>query len=152
MKHHSFSRTRIALGIGALLLAGCNDNDSTPKPEQPTLGHRTVSLIEQDGLQFKDLDGNGTLTPYEDWRLGATERARDLVGRLTLAQKAGLMMHGTLVLDADGRVNLAAMDKMLRARTGSTPSSPAWPGIRRPSRRTTTGCRPCWKGWDSASP
>ena len=114
MKHHSLSRTRVALGIGALLLAGCNDNDSTPKPAQPTLGHRTVSLIEQDGLQFKDLDGSGTLTPYEDWRLGAAERARDLVGRLSLAQKAGLMMHGTLVLDADGRVNLTAMDKMLR--------------------------------------
>ena len=29
-------------------------------------------------LQFKDLDGSGTLTPYEDWRLGAAERARDL--------------------------------------------------------------------------
>ena len=95
MKHHSLSRTRVALAIGALLLAGCNDNDSTPKPEQPVLGHRTVTLIEQDGLQFKDLDGSGTLTPYEDWRLGAAERARDLVGRLTLAQKAGLMMHGT---------------------------------------------------------
>ena len=102
MKHHSLSRTRVALAIGALLLAGCNDNDSTPKPAQPTLGHRTVSLIEQDGLQFKDLDGSGTLTPYEDWRLGAAERARDLVGRLTLAQKAGLMMHGTLVLDGAG--------------------------------------------------
>ncbi len=113
MKHHSLSRTRVALAIGALLLAGCNDNDSTPKPEQPVLGHRTVTLIEQDGLQFKDLDGSGTLTPYEDWRLGAAERARDLVGRLTLAQKAGLMMHGTLVLDGAGRVNLVAMDKML---------------------------------------
>jgi beta-glucosidase len=81
---------------------------------QPELGHRTASLIEQDGLQFKDLDGSGTLTPYEDWRLGAAERAQDLLSRLSLAQKAGLMMHGTLVLDADGRVNLTAMDKMLR--------------------------------------
>ncbi|TFF75801.1 glycoside hydrolase family 3 protein [Aeromonas taiwanensis] len=115
MKHHPLALTRLALSIGALLLAGCNDNDSTPKPTQPTLGHRTAALIEQDGLQFKDLDGNGTLTPYEDWRLGAAERARDLVGRLTLAQKAGLMMHGTLVLDAEGRVNLDAMDKMLRS-------------------------------------
>ena len=119
MKHHRLALTplalsRLALSIGALLLAGCNDNDSTPKPAQPTLGHRTVSLIEQDGLQFKDLDGSGTLTPYEDWRLGAAERAQDLVGRLTLAQKAGLMMHGTLVLDGEGRVNLGAMDKMLK--------------------------------------
>ena len=104
----------LALTVSALLLAGCNDNDSSPKPSQPELGHRTVNLIEQDGLQFKDLDGSGTLTPYEDWRLGAAERARDLLGRLSLAQKAGLMMHGTLVLDGEGRVNLTAMDKMLR--------------------------------------
>ncbi|MCS3458926.1 glycoside hydrolase family 3 protein [Aeromonas sp. BIGb0445] len=104
----------LALTISALLLTGCNDNDSSPKPSQPELGHRTVSVIEQDGLQFKDLDGSGTLTPYEDWRLGAAERAQDLLGRLSLAQKAGLMMHGTLVLDDKGRVNLSAMDKMLR--------------------------------------
>ena len=73
-----------------------------PKPEQPVLGHRTVTLIEQDGLQFKDLDGSGTLTLR-----GLAPRRRqagpDLVGRLTLAQKAGLMMHGTLVLDGAGR-------------------------------------------------
>ena len=104
----------LALTISALLLTGCNDNDSSPKPSQPELGHRTASLIEQDGLQFKDLDGSGTLTPYEDWRLGAAERAQDLLSRLSLAQKAGLMMHGTLVLDDKGRVNLSAMDKMLR--------------------------------------
>ena len=101
MKHHSLSRTRVALAIGALLLAGCNDNDSTPKPEQPVLGHRTVTLIRQDGLQFRTSMAAAPLTPYEDWRLGAAERA-DLVGRLTLAQKAGLMMHGTLVLDGAG--------------------------------------------------
>ncbi|MGX5835032.1 glycoside hydrolase family 3 protein [Aeromonas piscicola] len=113
MTYPPFALTRLTLSMGVLLLAGCNGNDSSPKPEQPTLGHRTVSLIEQDGLQFKDLDGSGALTPYEDWRLGAAERARDLVGRLSLAQKAGLMMHGTLVLNTDGRVNLTAMDKML---------------------------------------
>ncbi|MEG0173425.1 MAG: glycoside hydrolase family 3 N-terminal domain-containing protein [Aeromonas sp.] len=114
MKYHPLALTPLSLTVSALLLAGCNGNDSTPKPAQPSLGHRTVSLIEQDGLQFKDLDGSGTLTPYEDWRLGAAERARDLVGRLTLAQKAGLMMHGTLVLDGEGRVDQSAMDKMLK--------------------------------------
>lgn len=114
MKYHRLALTPLALTVSALLLAGCNGNDSTPKPTQPSLGHRSVSLLEQDGLQFKDLDGSGTLTPYEDWRLAAAERARDLVGRLTLAQKAGLMMHGTLVLDGEGRVDQSAMDKMLK--------------------------------------
>ena len=53
MKHHSLSRTRVALSIGALLLAGCNDNDSTPKPAQPTLGHRTVVTVHPDQLTGK---------------------------------------------------------------------------------------------------
>src|SRR6185436_10272149 len=35
------------------------------------------------------------LDPYEDWRRTPGERARDLLGRMTLQEKAGTMMHGT---------------------------------------------------------
>ena len=45
--------------------------------------------------QFKDLNRNGLLDPYEDWRLTPEQRARDLVARMTLEEKAGMMMHGT---------------------------------------------------------
>jgi beta-glucosidase len=41
------------------------------------------------------LNRDGVLEPYEDWRLTASERAADLVTRMTLAEKAGSMMHGT---------------------------------------------------------
>lgn len=64
-------------------------------PVQPRLGTRGVAIIERDGLRFKDLDRNGTLDPYEDWRLDPATRARDLVSRMTLEEKAGTMMHGT---------------------------------------------------------
>ncbi|GFK17683.1 hypothetical protein KbCgl_02550 [Corynebacterium glutamicum] len=37
--------------------------------EQPQIGSRLFRVIEQDGLQFRDLDGDGVLAPYEDWRL-----------------------------------------------------------------------------------
>jgi beta-glucosidase len=56
---------------------------------------RSVRIIEQQGLRFKDLNRNGVLDSYEDWRLPAAQRARDLVGRMTLEEKAGMMMHGT---------------------------------------------------------
>jgi beta-glucosidase len=62
---------------------------------QPPLGSRGVPIIERDGLRFRDLDRNGTLEPYEDWRLSPAARARDLVARMTLEEKAGAMMHGT---------------------------------------------------------
>ena len=52
-------------------------------------------VLRQDGLEFKDLNRNGVLDPYEDWRLSPEQRARDLVARMTLGEKAGTMMHGT---------------------------------------------------------
>jgi len=52
-------------------------------------------VLQQDGLRFKDLNKNGTLDAYEDSRLTPERRARDLVARMTLEEKAGVMMHGT---------------------------------------------------------
>ena len=62
---------------------------------QPALTTRNAPVIEQGGLRFRDLDRNGKLDPYEDWRLTPEARARDLVARMTLEEKAGAMMHGT---------------------------------------------------------
>jgi beta-glucosidase len=59
---------------------------------QPTLNGRVKGLVGHDGLQFRDLDGDGVVSPYEDWRLPVSERVADLVGRMTLAEKAGLML------------------------------------------------------------
>ena len=52
-------------------------------------------VLQKDGLQFRDLNRNGVLDPYEDWRLSPEQRARDLVARMTLKEKSGTMMHGT---------------------------------------------------------
>lgn len=51
----------------------------------------TVSrrIIEQDGLYFKDIDGSGKVTPVNDWRLSAQERAKAYVKTLTLEEKLG---------------------------------------------------------------
>lgn len=62
---------------------------------QRTLSARTKNIITVDGLEFKDLDGDGQLTPYEDWRLSPRERAEDLVARMTDEEKAGLMIIGS---------------------------------------------------------
>ena len=69
---------------------------SVRNPSGPTLCYSEnsgVKIIEQDGLYFKDLSGDGALTPYEDWRLSATERAKDLAARLSIEQIAGLMLY-----------------------------------------------------------
>src|SRR5690554_3130064 len=44
-------------------------------------------LLVVDGLTFKDLNANGLLDPYEDWRLSAQERTADLLQQMTLKEK-----------------------------------------------------------------
>ncbi|HTE33573.1 MAG TPA: hypothetical protein VK666_24495, partial [Chryseolinea sp.] len=56
----------------------------------PTSG---IKILTVDGLAFKDLNRNGTLDKYEDWRLTADVRAKDLATKLTVEQIAGLMLY-----------------------------------------------------------
>lgn len=76
-----------ALSVSAMALAA---------PIQPALGTRGGTTISVDGLLFRDLNRDGKLQPYEDWRLTPDQRAADLTARMTLDEKAGQMMHGTL--------------------------------------------------------
>ena len=60
------------------------------------LGYDTTShikLITVNGFAFKDLNKNGKLDKYEDWRLGAEERAKDLATKLSVNEIAGLMLY-----------------------------------------------------------
>lgn len=61
----------------------------------PTLHHH-------DGTPFRDLNHNGTMEPYEDPRLPVADRVDDLLARMTLAEKAGLMCHGRMLAGDDG--------------------------------------------------
>lgn len=61
----------------------------------PTLGYTSVPILNVDGFAFKDLSRNGTLDPYEDWRLPSDARAADLASRLTLDEICGLMLYSS---------------------------------------------------------
>ncbi len=50
-------------------------------------------ILEVDGLKFKDLNGNGQLDVYEDWRQELDARVKDLYDQMTLEEKAGLFYH-----------------------------------------------------------
>jgi beta-glucosidase len=67
----------------------------------PTSG---VAIITKQGLGFKDLNKNGKLDKYEDWRLSVDERARDLASQMSIDQIAGLMLYsGHQAIPAGGR-------------------------------------------------
>ncbi|MGB5171573.1 MAG: glycoside hydrolase family 3 N-terminal domain-containing protein, partial [Eudoraea sp.] len=52
-----------------------------------------VKILTIDRHAFKDLNQNGTLDPYEDWRLPVDERAKDLASKMSVEQIAGLMLY-----------------------------------------------------------
>ena len=95
----------------ALLVAGMSGNNSEKNwiavpgddgftliknPNGPTLGYSPASgvkILTVSGLAFKDLNKNGKLDKYEDWRLPVDVRARDLASKLSVEQIAGLMLY-----------------------------------------------------------
>jgi beta-glucosidase len=71
------------------------------KVNQLVLGYRSVEIINADGLQFKDLNKNKKLDKYEDWRLPADERIKDLISQMTMEEKVGFMLISTTRLAGD---------------------------------------------------
>ncbi|MCD2170669.1 glycoside hydrolase family 3 protein [Microbacterium sp. JC 701] len=69
-----------------------------------------------DGTRFRDLNGNGVMDPYEDPRRSADERTEDLVGRLSLEEKVGLMFQTVIEVGDDGEV-LEAPGKISKSPT-----------------------------------
>ncbi|HMM96376.1 glycoside hydrolase family 3 N-terminal domain-containing protein [Phycicoccus sp.] len=57
-----------------------------------------------DAPAWRDLNGNGVMDPYEDPRLSVEERVEDLLGRLSLEEKVGLMFHTVIEAGADGEL------------------------------------------------
>lgn len=54
---------------------------------------RVKPILTIDDLQFRDLNDNGVLDPYEDWRLDADARIDDLLSQMTLEEEVGLLFH-----------------------------------------------------------
>jgi len=54
-----------------------------------------VNLIVQNGYAFKDLNKNGSLDVYEDWRLDVRSRATDLAQQMSIRDISGLMLYSS---------------------------------------------------------
>ena len=93
------------LGIAIFVLTGCGPKYTIEEQDGisiihnkggQTLGYVSnsgVTLIEKSGYAFKDLNKNGTLDAYEDWRLPVDDRAKDLVSQMSVEEMAGLMLY-----------------------------------------------------------
>jgi len=95
----------IFLLVVLFIMAGCVSKWSEEEKDGYNLVHNKggqilgyspesgVSLIEKNGFAFKDLNKNGKLDVYEDWRKATDERARDLASQMSVEQIAGLMLY-----------------------------------------------------------
>ena len=72
--------------------------------EQPEILSRVHPVLEVEGLRFRDANGNGALDPYEDWRLPVAERVADLLGRMSIEDRAGMLLINTLNAGCEGAV------------------------------------------------
>ncbi len=77
---------------------------------QPDVVARSKPILELKGARFKDLNANGRLDSYEDWRLSPERRAKDLIARMTLAEKAGMMLIATNNPECDGSISERGRD------------------------------------------
>jgi beta-glucosidase len=104
MKTSKILTSSLLLLVAILVLTGCKKWEQremgsiriVTNSGGQTLGYDTtsgISLLTVKGYAFKDLNRNGKLDKYEDWRLSADERARDLASKLNIEQIAGLMLY-----------------------------------------------------------
>ena len=96
----------VIITLSALLLASCScpeweivekgSHNIVIQKKGRTLGYSPTSgrgHIQDKGFIFKDHNRNGRLDVYEDWRCQPAERAKDLAGRLSIKDIAGLMLY-----------------------------------------------------------
>lgn len=77
---------------------------------QPVIEARAVATLTVNQLRFKDLNKNNTLDRYEDWRLPVDQRIDDLLKKMTLPEKVGMMLINTLNADPGGKLSLRAAE------------------------------------------
>ena len=89
-------------------VVGFSQSAPTKKITQPILGHRSAPLINERGFQFKDLNKNGKLDKYEDWRLSNEERTKDLLSKMSVEEKVGFMLISTSRLKSERSAQINA--------------------------------------------
>lgn len=89
-------------------VVGFAQSAPSKKITQPFLGHRSAPLLNVDGFQFKDLNKNGKLDKYEDWRLSNEERTKDLLSKMSVEEKVGFMLISSARLKSERSAQINA--------------------------------------------
>ena len=80
---------------------GYSRMSSKAKGNYAKLGNKAPELTIE-GVQFRDLNKNGELDVYEDYRLSVEDRVNDLVAQMSLEEKAGSMFITMIGMTPEG--------------------------------------------------
>ncbi len=84
---------KVALLLAVVMLMSIVSVPGMGETAQVTVKATVKPIIEVDGLQFKDLNNNGSLDVYEDWRADIEDRVTNLMEQMTLDEKVALLFH-----------------------------------------------------------
>ncbi len=65
--------------------------EANGKQVRLTYDPNVTTILEVDGLKFKDLNKNGQLDVYEDWRQITALRVEDILSQMTIEEEVGLL-------------------------------------------------------------
>jgi beta-glucosidase len=88
--------------IATFLALSCNTAPSNILPTDVTRESSVIKTV--DNYTFRDLNKNGKLDIYEDSRQPVDARVNDLLGQMTLEEKAGLMFINGARVNDDGSI------------------------------------------------
>ena len=66
---------------------------------------KEAPVLKIDGQDFRDLNKNGKLDAYEDYRVNIEDRITDLISQMTLEEKAGSMFITMAAMNTDGSLS-----------------------------------------------
>ena len=112
------------IALAAIFAVSCKEGISeksygtynvVSQADGPDLGYcpeSGVTILKIDGKAFKDLNKNGSLDVYEDWRKDVKTRAADLASKMSIEQICGLMLYSKAVTVDSAALNSNVLSYM----------------------------------------
>jgi beta-glucosidase len=105
LKIMSIKKTLFYTGGAGLLASVLAFSASHPINQLPAAVTAESSLIRTEGnYAYRDLNKNGKLDIYEDSRRPIEDRVQDLLKKMTLEEKAGMMFYSPTRVNKDGTI------------------------------------------------
>lgn len=91
-----------SLLMGLILVTACKEPNGPRKQLSALLQEKSLVILKRNGQTFRDLNKNKKLDIYEDIDQPVEARVEDLLGQMSLEEKAGMMFINGVPVSTDG--------------------------------------------------